>query len=349
VLKCGAQGCARNDFESLRDTPANLCWCSCAHADDDIPVASSAEAAKPRPTTTTVTITPNRWLSTVVAVVGVATLTVPSFADVGAAQAQVVAHASSSTCDGTFPAGTVVGMAATSDDGGYWIANSQGLVVACGDASNHGGVNGAPNRPIVGIAATPDGGGYDLVASDGGIFTFGDAAFHGSTGALELNKPVVGMATAPGGGYWLVASDGGIFAFGSAQFYGSTGALHLNKPVVGMATAPGGGYWLVASDGGIFAFGSAQLEWNQMEVARDTDLLPRTGGYSTSDLRAITAPQWECSPRPRPRASSLPESAGARVDWKDPCQRRAHATTAQQPTASSSQTQLVRRELSTPR
>jgi hypothetical protein len=149
----------------------------------------------------------------------------------------------------------VVGLAATSDDGGYWIVTNDGYVAACGDASNLG-QQVTLNAPIVGIAATPDGGGYYLVASDGGVFSFGDAHFQGSAGSIHLNKPVVGMAVDPAtGGYWLVASDGGIFAY-NAPFLGSTGSLALNKPVVGMAAAGNGsGYWLVASDGGIFAYG----------------------------------------------------------------------------------------------
>jgi hypothetical protein len=193
-------------------------------------------------------------------------------------------HTATSTCSGTVPAGTVIGMAATKDDGGYWIANDQGLVLACGDATNFGGLTSTLNAPIVGIAATPDGGGYYLVASDGGIFTFGDAVFQGSTGAHRLNKPVVGMAVDPNtGGYWLVASDGGIFSF-NAPFHGSTGSMALNEPIVGMtADAVTGGYWLVASDGGIFAFsapfngsmGSVPLNKPIVGMASDD----ATGGY----------------------------------------------------------------------
>ena len=149
----------------------------------------------------------------------------------------------------------VVGMAATSDDGGYWIVTNDGDVAACGDAP-YLGQQTTLNAPIVGIAATPDGGGYYLVASDGGVFSFGDARFQGSTGSTRLNQPVVGMTVDPAtGGYWLVASDGGIFAY-NAPFLGSTGSMTLNKPVVGMSAATNGsGYWLVASDGGIFAYG----------------------------------------------------------------------------------------------
>ncbi len=156
-----------------------------------------------------------------------------------------------------------IGIAATPDGGGYWVASNKGDVEPFGDAASHGDMAGRTlNQPVVGMAATPDGGGYWLDAADGGIFTFGNARFWGSTGSLHLNQPVVGMAnTHDGGGYWLVASDGGIFAFGDATFEGSMGSRHLNDPIVGMApTDDGKGYWLVASDGGIFAFGDATFE-----------------------------------------------------------------------------------------
>ena len=164
------------------------------------------------------------------------------------------------SCDGTLAPGSVIGMAAIPGDDGYWVANNQGRVVACGNAHDLGGLPGAPTHPVVGIAATADGGGYYLVASDGGVFAFGDARFYGSTGAVKLNKPIVGMAVDPAtGGYWLVATDGGVFSF-NAPFFGSTGNISLNKPVAGMAAANGGsGYWLVASDGGIFSFNAPFL------------------------------------------------------------------------------------------
>jgi len=230
-----------------------------------------------------------RVFASLVVVVGAGLLTtmgVGSLALTSAAapSGHEVSHAASTSCGGTLPAGTVVGIAATKDDGGYWIADNAGVVVACGDATDFGGLTTTPAQPIVGIAATPDGGGFYLVASDGGVFTFGDAVFQGSTGAIRLNKPVVGMAVDPStGGYWLVASDGGIFSF-NAPFYGSTGSMTLNRPVVGMAESNGGsGYWLVASDGGIFSFkapfyGSAgSLRLNKPVVGMAPDLA--TGGY----------------------------------------------------------------------
>ncbi len=156
------------------------------------------------------------------------------------------------------PAPTV-GMAATADAGGYWLARSDGSVAVHGDAVNYGSMGGTPlNAPISHIVATTDGRGYWMVAADGGIFTFGDAGFYGSMGGKHLNAPVVGMAPTPSGhGYWLVASDGGVFAFGDATFHGSMGGQHLNAPVVGIAPdSATGGYWLVATDGGVFSFGA---------------------------------------------------------------------------------------------
>jgi hypothetical protein len=186
---------------------------------------------------------------------GLGLIHVPAAAAAGAGRSSV-GRSGLTTCDSYLDAGTVIGMAATPDDGGYWVAGRTGHIVPCGDAPYLGSLAFAPSHPIVGIAATPDGGGFWLVASDGGIFSFGDAQFYGSTGSLQLNQPVVAMTpTADGKGYWLVAADGGIFSFGDAQFYGSTGGLRLNAPVVGMASEPdGAGYWLVASDGGIFSF-----------------------------------------------------------------------------------------------
>jgi uncharacterized protein YkwD len=156
------------------------------------------------------------------------------------------------------PAPTV-GMAATADGQGYWLARSDGSVSVHGDASSYGSMAGSHlNAPISHIVTTSDGGGYWMVAADGGIFSFGDAGFYGSMGGRHLNAPVVGIApTASGHGYWLVASDGGVFAFGDATFHGSMGGQHLNAPVVGIAADRAtGGYWLVASDGGVFSFGA---------------------------------------------------------------------------------------------
>jgi hypothetical protein len=181
----------------------------------------------------------------------------------------------------------IVTMAATGDNGGYWLVASDGGIFTEGDAQFFGSTGNLHlNKPIVGMAATLDDGGYWLVAADGGIFTFGDAPFFGSTGNLHLNQPIVGMAATPDdGGYWLVAADGGIFSFGDAPFFGSTGNLHLNKPIVGMAATPdGGGYWMVASDGGIFTFGDATFFGSAGNIHLNRPIVgmavtPDGGGY----------------------------------------------------------------------
>ncbi len=69
----------------------------------------------------------------------------------------------------------VVGIAATSDGGGYYEVASDGGVFSYGDATFYGSTGSIRlNQPIVGMAVTPGGDGYWLVASDGGIFSFGD-------------------------------------------------------------------------------------------------------------------------------------------------------------------------------
>jgi hypothetical protein len=155
----------------------------------------------------------------------------------------------------------VVGIAATPDNGGYWVVAADGGIFTYGDAGFYGSTGALRlNKPIVGMASTPDGKGYWLVAADGGIFAFGDAQFQGSTGSLVLNQPIVGMAAdGSTGGYWLAAADGGVFAFG-APFLGSMGGTHLNAPIRLVSGTPDfGGYRMVASDGGVFDFGDAQF------------------------------------------------------------------------------------------
>ena len=102
----------------------------------------------------------------------------------------------------------VVGMAATPDGAGYWLAGRDGGVFSYGDAGFYGSAGSLHlAAPVVGMAAAP-GGGYWMVGADGGVFTYGTAAYFGSLGGTAVPAPVVGMAAAPGGaGYWLAVGS----------------------------------------------------------------------------------------------------------------------------------------------
>jgi hypothetical protein len=171
-------------------------------------------------------------------------------------------------------AGRFVGMAATSDGGGYWLAQANGGVYSYGDAVFHGSLPGlgvSPAAPIVSITSTRDGGGYWLVAADGGVFAFGDADFAGSLPGLGISPtaPVIGLEpTSDGRGYWLVAADSllarGEFALGDAAYCPPPsvaepmpvfppGFVHGDDPAVAAAANPfsvgKAGFIVVGRDG----------------------------------------------------------------------------------------------------
>jgi len=143
---------------------------------------------------------------------------------------------------------------------GFWLAKSNGGVLAVGTAKHYGDAKQADRTgPIVDLAAPYGTEGYWLVSDTGEVFAYGDAVHHGDLRGETLNQAVVAMTAHPSGnGYWLATEDGGVFSFGNATLHGSMAGIALNKPVVGMETTrSGNGYWLVASDGGIFSFGDA--------------------------------------------------------------------------------------------
>jgi hypothetical protein len=162
----------------------------------------------------------------------------------------------------------VVGMAATADQGGYWLALANGTVYAFGDAHLYPGGDGMPAwgsmqgmsipGQIVGIAATPDGHGYYLVGSDGSIYPFGDARYYGSEAGQAIGAPIVAMAVSKyTGGYWLVAANGAIYSH-HVSYYGAPSGLSGSSSIVGMTADPAtGGYWLVATNGGVYAYHAA--------------------------------------------------------------------------------------------
>ncbi len=144
--------------------------------------------------------------------------------------------------------------------GSYWLATTNGQVVASGTAAHYAAPAGRelPGH-VVGMAATPNGGGYWLVTKSGQVYPFGDARAYGPKPNSHLAPSVVAIASTPDGhGYWLATSSGAVYAFGDARYYGFDPGRHLISSVVGIAAAPGGhGYWLVAKDGGVFSFGQA--------------------------------------------------------------------------------------------
>jgi hypothetical protein len=127
------------------------------------------------------------------------------------------------------------------DDGGYWLAGSDGGVFNYGDASFFGSAGATPlNRPVSGIAASPDGMGCWMVGSDGGVFNYGDAGFFGSVPGQGIvgQPPVDGIARTPTGkGYWLVGATGAVYTYGDAAFPGAPNASKLVAFVSGIASS----------------------------------------------------------------------------------------------------------------
>jgi len=250
-------------------------------------------------------------------------------ATVSTAPSSVATSSPSRAAGASISPGPPVGLAATADGQGFWVASANGVITPEGDAPAYGDAATQPlNQPIVGIAATRDAKGYWLVASDGGLFSFGDAGFYGSTGSIRLTQPIVGMADDPQtGGYWFVAADGGVFSF-HAPFYGSEGAKPLNQPIVGMAATPDGkGYWLVASDGGVFSFGDARFHGSTggqklnepivgMAATPDGEgywLVASDGGVFTfGDAPFVGSPAGQTLPAP---AAGLLDTDGTKGYW----------------------------------
>jgi len=127
-----------------------------------------------------------------------------------------------------------VGIVATSDGRGYWIACSTGGVFNFGDAPPHGSAKaGTPGLPIVAMAATPDGGGYWLADANGTVFAFGDAPrLH----PVAAASPVAGLAVTPmGTGAFLAEQNGTVLGLGTAASDGSLSDVSATSPVVSIA------------------------------------------------------------------------------------------------------------------
>jgi cell wall-associated NlpC family hydrolase len=154
--------------------------------------------------------------------------------------------------------GQIVGIAATRDGRGYWLASSTGGVYTFGDARFYGSDRTGSSGLVVAIAATPGGGGYWLVSSSGRVLCFGDASYHGSA-AAPPGQLIVGFAPTPDGrGYWLATTRGGVISFGDARARGSALRDGSRGSFIGIAAEhDGNGYWFANSAGTTFGFGSA--------------------------------------------------------------------------------------------
>jgi cell wall-associated NlpC family hydrolase len=156
---------------------------------------------------------------------------------------------------------SVVGMAATPDGQGYWLATAGGGVFSFGDARFFGSASSlrmlhASAGRVVGIAAAPGGHGYWLAAANGEVYSYGSARYLG-VADLRGRGYVVGIAASPHGmGYWLATSKGEVYSFGTARYHG--GAARAGRHVVSITATPqGGGYWLTSAGGAVMPFGDA--------------------------------------------------------------------------------------------
>jgi len=146
-------------------------------------------------------------------------------------------------------ASAYVAIATTTDGGGYWLAQADGVVTAYGDARSYGSrAPGASARSaIVGMARVSDGHGYWLLSRNGHVYHFGDAVGYGSLSpAVASQAPAVGIAESPDGkGYWILTADGHVYHFGDAQALGQPGPSMA--PYAAIMTRNGGGYIVTAS------------------------------------------------------------------------------------------------------
>jgi hypothetical protein len=77
---------------------------------------------------------------------------------------------------------------------GYYLVESDGLVVAMGNAVSYGSAYKKVTSPVVGMALMRDGKGYWLVSADGAVYAFGDATYYGGVNLGKvLLAPIVGM------------------------------------------------------------------------------------------------------------------------------------------------------------
>jgi len=103
------------------------------------------------------------------------------------------------------PSTPIVGVAPTSDGGGYWMLAANGTVYNFGDAPPAGPAADSPsivfaNSPMAAMIPDVTNGGFIVVDQTGQAFSYGDAPYFGdvATTVSGYSGRVVGIAATPG-------------------------------------------------------------------------------------------------------------------------------------------------------
>jgi hypothetical protein len=104
----------------------------------------------------------------------------------------------------------VVGTAATPTNKGYWIAESDGVVHAFGDAHNFGSYAPSLCDVVTGIFSNPNAQGYRLVLQSGATIAFGSAPGGTARTGTPRSCPTPPPAPSPGPGPTIPPNPGDI-------------------------------------------------------------------------------------------------------------------------------------------
>ncbi|MHB8290291.1 MAG: RHS repeat-associated core domain-containing protein [Acidimicrobiales bacterium] len=194
------------------------------------------------------------------------------------------------------PTQPVVGIAATSDSSGYWVATAHGSVYSFTAPFGGSRSTGKFTGSMVSIVADPGSStGYWLVSQLGQVYAYGGAPYLGGSPATLFpahnvyGESVAAMAATPsGGGYWMVTNYGTVYAYGNAQMAG------FNDPgldgtnfdwYAGIGSGPGGdGFWLVRSRGQTYAFGETYFGNPTIPSQNEVVALATTTQHTGYDL-----------------------------------------------------------------
>ena len=100
------------------------------------------------------------------------------------------------------PGDRVVGLAATPDGGGYWVATAGGSVFGFGNAPVLGSLAGSTHASVVGIKAARSGIGFWLTTAMGNVAAGGSTAPGGIWACIRQHESGGNYATNTGNGYY---------------------------------------------------------------------------------------------------------------------------------------------------